>query len=420
MVAVPQPLALAAFAALVASLTIATPDSPSHPRPRLDGMPVVAPADVGMSAERLELIDRVVGNAIDAGGFPGAAVIVGRHGAIAWQRGYGTLGGGSTEPVDPERTMYDLASLTKVVATTTAVMVLADHGRQRLDDRVSRWIPEFRGEWKSAVTIRHLLAHRSGLPAGRDLAHATPAQARRRVLNTPLRSPPGLRFEYSDVGLIVLGVVVERVTEEPLDRYVRRAVHSRLGMRSTTFRPSRSMLARVAASERGVPRGQVHDRTAHALGDIAGHAGLFSTAHDLAVFAQFMLDHGRQGTRRFVSDTTVTSFTRRGLEGRQALGWETCAGGGSCGRFMGPSAFGHTGFTGTSIWMDPERDMFVIVLTNWIAGNADGVVAPSAVLHDVRGDVADLAALAIVDGPPTPMPGRLRSDAQLGWIAGAR
>jgi CubicO group peptidase (beta-lactamase class C family) len=159
----------------------------------------------------------------------------------------------------------------------------------------------------------------------------------------------------------------------------------------------------------------VHDRAAHALGGVAGHAGLFATASDLAIFAQFMLDRGSRQGVRLVSDSTVAEFTRRGPEDRQALGWETCAGGGSCGRRLSREAFGHTGFTGTSIWIDPERDLFVIVLTNWVAGRPGGGVAPSAVLHDVRADVADIAGLAVVDSTPAPMPDRMRSDARIGW-----
>ena len=407
---------------VAASLPLASVDirarDRDHTRDHLpdDGKPRVAPADVGMSAERLAVIDRVVTSGIDAGGFPGAAVVVGRHGAVVWEKGYGTLAPGSRVAVDPARTVFDLASLTKVVATGAAAMVLVDRGRIGLDDPVGRWIPEFRGGAKAQVTIRHLLTHRSGLPAGRELVPGDAAESRRRVLRTPLVSAPGARFTYSDLGPIVLGVVIERVTGERLDRFVRRAVFAPLGMRSTGFRPSRADTSRLAATEAGVPRGEVHDRTAHALGGVAGHAGLFATADDLATFARFMLAGGRRGDTTMVRDSTVALFTRRGqADDRQALGWATCAGGGSCGHFMGPTAYGHTGFTGTSLWIDPERDLFVIVLTNWIAGRTDGRVAPVAVLHDVRSDVADLATLAVVDGDTTTMPARMRSDARIGW-----
>lgn len=407
-----------------ASLLLATSDARARATARTpdewavrdgDGMPRVAPDSVGMSAERLAVIDRVVSNAIAARGFPGAAVIVGRHGAIVWEKGYGTLGGPLGTGVEPARTLYDLASLTKVVATATAAMVLVDRGRLRLDDPVARWVPEFRVGAKSRVTIRHLLTHRSGLPAGRGLSSNDPVESRRLVLRTPLVGAPGERFEYSDLGPIVLGVVIERVTGERLDRFVQRAVYARLGMRSTMFRPTRAVSAsRIAPTEPGIPRGRVHDPIAHALGDVAGHAGLFATASDLAVFAQFMLEGGSHRGVRLVKDSTVALFTRRGPQDRQALGWETCAGGGSCGRVLGPTAFGHTGFTGTSLWIDPERDLFVIVLTNWLAGGG-GRPAPVAVVHDVRSDVADIAALAVTDGEPVEMPSRMRSDARIGW-----
>ncbi|AHG93400.1 beta-lactamase (plasmid) [Gemmatirosa kalamazoonensis] len=398
--------------AIAAAVLLATSLLPTRAGDEL--LPHAAPADVGMSADRLAVIDRVVQRAIDAGGFPGAAVVVGRHGAIVWERGYGALGGGSSAAVDPERTLFDLASLTKVVATSAAAMVLVDEGRLGLDDPVGRYLPEFRAGAKGRVTIRHLLRHRSGLPAGRTLASSA-AESRRLVLGTALEAAPGERYEYSDLGPIVLGFVIERITGEPLDRFVQHAVYARLGMQSTTFRPARALAPRIAATEPGVPRGEVHDRASHALGGVAGHAGLFGTAGDLAIFAQFMLDRGSRHGVRLVRDSTVAAFTRRGAEDRQALGWETCAGGGSCGQRLSRTAFGHTGFTGTSLWVDPERDLFVIVLTNWIAGRPGGGVAPVAVLHDVRADVADLAALAVVDGAPAPMPDRMRSDARIGW-----
>lgn len=370
-----------------------------------------------MSAARLALIDEVMRRGIAAGGFPGGAVIVGRRGAIVWERGYGTLDWTSDVRVDAERTMYDVASLTKVVATTAATMLLVDRGKLHVDDPVVRSLPAFGGRGRDDVTIRDLLMHRSGLPAGRNLSHqgAGPESARRTVLATPLVRPPGSRTEYSDLGADVLGFVVERLTREPLDRFVRQTLYEPLGMRSTMFRPGASLQARIAPTEASVARGEVHDRNARALGGVAGHAGLFATAADLAVFAQVMLDHGLAAGTRVFADSTVSEFTKPGA-GWRALGWETCYGGGSCGRYLSARAFGHTGFTGTSMWIDPERDLFVIVLTNWVHGRASGGTAPVAVLQDVRGDVADLAAVSITDsGREVTMPWRLRSDLQIGW-----
>jgi CubicO group peptidase (beta-lactamase class C family) len=404
---------LGSAALATGSVSSAVPATDGHAR-----LHHVAPESAGMSTARLALIDDVMRRAIAAGGFPGGAVIVGRRGAIVWERGYGTLDWTTGTPVDAERTMYDVASLTKVVATTAATMVLVDRGKLRLDDPVVRTLPAFRGTGKDAVTIRDLLMHRSGLPAGRVLSRrgSRPASARTMVLTTPLVRQPGVKSEYSDLGLDVVGFAVERISGQPLDRFLRRAVYDPLGMRSTMFRPGPTLHSRIAPTEARVARGEVHDRNASALGSVAGHAGLFATAGDLATFAQVMLDNGTAGGKRLFADSTVAEFTRPGA-GWRGLGWETCYGGGSCGHHLSPRAFGHTGFTGTSMWIDPERDLFVIVLTNWIHGRASGGVAPVAILQDVRGDIADLAALAISDSGEEPaMPWRLRSELRIGWF----
>jgi CubicO group peptidase (beta-lactamase class C family) len=418
------PQLILALSPVIFDPAFAAPDDASVTGPRasptVNGharIPHVAPESAGMSAQHLARIDEVVRRGISAGGFPGAAVIVGRHGAIVWERGYGTLDWQSGAPVDAERTMYDLASLTKVVATTAAAMVLADRGKLQLDEPVVHYLPAFGGGSRNAITIRDLLTHRSGLPAGRHLARsgARPASARRTVLATPLVRPPGSRIEYSDVGLDVLGFVIEGITREPLDRFLRRVLYGPLGMSSTMFRPAPALRARIAPTTGSAARGEVHDRNARALGGVAGHAGLFATAGDLAVFAQLMLDGGIAGGTRFFADSTTRVFTTPG-PGWRALGWETCSGGGSCGWYLSSRAFGHTGFTGTSMWIDPERDLFVIVLTNWVHGRAAGGVAPVAVLHDVRADVVDIAALSIRDGGDgRAWPWQLRSELQIGW-----
>jgi CubicO group peptidase (beta-lactamase class C family) len=381
------------------------------------------PAEVGMDADRLVLIDRAVKQGLSAGGFPGAAVVVGRRGAIVWQKGYGSSDWGFGLPsVDAASTLYDLASLTKVVATSAAAMVLYDRGKLKLDAPVSHYLPDFRGGEKNRVTVRDLLTHRSGLPAGRSLASAHNArEARRLVLATPLEASPGTRTEYSDVGADVLGFVVEAIAGERLDRFVNRTVYRRLGLRNTLFLPGPDRRSRTAPTEnyppRGYPlRGEVHDEAAFALGGVAGHAGLFATASDLAVFAQMMLNRGTYHGVRIVSDTTVARFTEK-TAGSRALGWDMCLGGASCGFHFSPRAFGHTGYTGTSLWIDPDQQVFVIVLTNWVHAPPSAHVAPIAVLADVRSDIADIAALSIVDGPDgtLPMPDRLRADRQIGW-----
>jgi CubicO group peptidase (beta-lactamase class C family) len=266
------------------------------------------------------------------------------------------------------------------------------------------------------VTVGDLLTHRSGLPAGRDVTGASNvADARRALLTTALVRPPGERGEYSDVGPIILGFVIEKVVGEPLDVFVRRTVYRPLGMTNTTFRPRASDRLRTAPTAATSDAGVVHDPTARALGGVAGNAGLFSTAVDLARFARMMLEGGTLDAHRLVRDSTVALFTRR-TAGWRALGWDTCAGGGSCGHYLGPTAYGHTGFTGTSLWIDPERELFVIVLTNAVLGRPGGGEAPVAILHDVREDIAEIATLAVTDDElHRSVPAQLRSDARIGW-----
>ena len=399
---------------LFSALAIATSDG--------GGLPVKTPRAVGMSSERLAKIDHVVERGISAGGYPGAAVVVGRRGAAVWEKGFGKLSWEKgSAPVVAERTIYDLASLTKVVGTTTAIMVLYDQGKVRLDDPVSIYVPEFSGGEKDRVTVRMLLEHRSGLPAGRDLwriAHS-PEEARAAVIATPLGCEPGRCYEYSDLGADMLGFVVESASGERLDQFLAERVFQPLGMTDTFFRPADSLKARVAPTEVAPPRGyplqgEVHDENAYALGGVAGHAGLFSTAADLAVFAQMMLNGGEYNGTRIVADSTVALFTKRAA-GTRALGWDTCAGSGGCGQYLGEDAYGHTGFTGTSLWLDPDRDMFVVLLTNRV--HEARARRPAKVISDVRADLADAAALAVTDyaDGPMVMPAKFRADRAVDW-----
>jgi CubicO group peptidase (beta-lactamase class C family) len=221
---------------------------------------------------------------------------------------------------------------------------------------------------------------------------------------------PGARGTYSDAGPAILALVVEAVARQPLDRFVDRRVFRPLGMRHTTFRPGPSRAAQIAPTSTTLAPGIVHDGNARRLGGVAGHAGLFATADDLARLALALLNRGALGRTRIVSDSAVDGFTRR-RAGWRALGWDTCAGGASCGQRMGERAFGHTGFTGTSMWIDPERELFVIVLTNQVLPRESAV--PIAILADVRADVADIAALAVdVPGDTTLT---LRADRRIGW-----
>jgi len=239
------------------------------------------------------------------------------------------------------------------------------------------------------------------------------------VLSTNLECKPGQCYIYSDLGADVLGFVIEAISGESLDVFLHDKVFEPLGMNDTFFRPSDSLTYRIAPTEiappRGYPlRGEVHDENAYALGGVAGHAGLFSTAADLSIFAQMMLNGGSFNGVRVLSDTTVALFTHRAA-GTRALGWDTADGDGGSGKFLDSRAYGHTGYTGTSIWIDPERQMFVLLLTNRV--HAARARRPAKVISDVRADLADAAVASVVDNPDNviAMPRTFRADKAAGW-----
>lgn len=367
-----------------------------------DPVPVRAPSTVGMAAERLAEVDRIIEAGRRANAYPGAAVIIGRRGAVVHQKGYGRLAWpASAAPMDPTRTVFDLASLTKAVCTTTAAMILYDEGKLPLDAKVQTILPEFTGRWKERVTIAHLLTHRSGLPPGRRIYETAtnPAQAREQVLTTRLNSIPGGVTDYSDLGPMVLGWTIERVSGMPLDQFCKTRVFEPLGMASTTYRPPSAWRDRIAPTEmyprRGYPlRGEVHDESAFALGGVSGNAGLFGTATDLAIFAQMMVNRGTYGGTRLIADSTVRRFTTLAA-GNRTYGWMIASGEQGSGEFLSARTYGHAGYTGTSLWIDPERQLFVIILTNRV--HDPRTVRAGIIIADVRHDVADAAALAIVD-----------------------
>lgn len=369
----------------------------------------VAPESVGFSAARLAAVDAALQRGIETGVFPGAALAVGRRGGLVRLRGYGRV---AAEPGAPEvsatESLFDLASLTKVAATTAAAMRLAGEGRLDVDAPVQRYVPEFRGAGKDAVTVRHLLTHTSGLPAGAWLfgSAASPQQALRQVLNARLRQPPGRRVVYSDFGFILLGEVLARAAEEPLDAFLAARVYAPLGMASTHFLPplswrEASVPTAPPAERRYRIRGEVHDGNAFRLGGVAGHAGLFSTAADMAVFAQTMLNGGWYGTARVFEPEVVRRFVARQRNtDTRALGWDTPGPQSAAGRFVSAETYGHLGFTGTSLWIDPERDLFVVLLTN---RTLPGAGSPQ--MQAVRREVHEAVLQAIADVPIRPRPG---------------
>lgn len=332
--------------------------------------------------------------------YPGAVAVVGdRHTVLA------TVAVGHLDwapsPTTDVNTMWDLASLTKVIGTTTALMQLWAEHRVDLDAPVERYLPEFVGPHKQLVTVRHLLTHSSGLPAWRPLYKeaTSPADALRLLYDTPLDTLPGVRMVYSDLGAMLLGKIVERVSGEPLDVYLRRHVFAPLGMTSTMFNPPKRLLARIAPTERDPWRGrlvhgEVHDENAYFLGGVSGHAGLFSSAADLSRFARMYLQGGRLDGARIVTPAAIDTFThvQDSALSNRALGWEVPNGSNSAGHRLSARAFGHTGFTGTSIWIDPARDLFVILLTNRVDPTRD-----NPRLGPVRVQLADAIA-SVVDG----------------------
>ena len=391
-----------------------------------DGVPAAAPRTVDMSSARLATVDRIVRRGITVGAYPGASVIIGRRGFTVWKKGYGRLSWNEhARPVVPDESIYDLASLTKVVATTTAAMILYDEGKLALDAPVQRYLPAFTGTGKERVTVGQLLSHHAGLPAGLAIWRTATdaAGGRLQILQAPLKHAPGTTMLYSDLGPIIAGFVIEAITHQPLDRFVQERVFTPLGMTNTGFRPGMALRPRIAPTEKGTLRGvgmlqgEVHDETAFRLDGIAGNAGLFGTAGDLAIFAQMLLNGGTFDGVRIVNDTTIRRFITPVADAR-AIGWEVAAQERGAGEFLSLRAFGHVGFTGTSLWIDPERELFVILLTNRV--HEPRAKRPGIVIADVRHDLADAAALAITDAPELKAlawPRTFRVDLAQGWTS---
>jgi len=314
----------------------------------------------------------VLDRAVADGAFPGAFAVVGRHDAVLAGYGAGHLDW-EPSPRPDERTLWDLASLTKVVATTSALMQLVEQGRVDLDAPVQRYLPQWTGANKELVTVRRLLTHSSGLPAWRPIYKEvdSPDSAMALVFSTPLDTLPGVRMVYSDLGAILLGEIVRTVSGERIDAFFAKHVAGPLEMTETVWLPSSALLPRIAPTEidpwrQRHLRGEVHDENASALGGVSAHAGLFSTGRDLARFARMYLNRGTLDGARIFTPETIDLFTavQDSTFSNRALGWETPTGQNSAGHLMKRPAFGHTGFTGTSIWIDPAHDLFIVLLTN--------------------------------------------------------
>jgi uncharacterized protein YbbC (DUF1343 family)/CubicO group peptidase (beta-lactamase class C family) len=357
---------------------------------------------VGLTKQKLAAIASVVKEAIRTGKCPGAVVVVGQNGTVVYRRAFGHRALVPQERPMTVYTIFDLASLTKVVATTTAIMQLVEQGKIALSAPVSDYWPEFKANEKEAISVRELMTHYSGLPPDLDLKPEWSGYetAMKMIVGEKPIVPPGSRFIYSDINFATLGELVRRVSGEPLDIYCAEHIFRPLGMKETRFKPPATLRPRIAPTQyqhgdRGkMLWGEVHDATAYNMGGVAGHAGLFSTADDLTIFAQMLLNGGSYKRARILSPLTVEKMTSPQSPPDKmvvrGLGWDLDSPFASNrGELFGIGSFGHVGFTGTSIWIDPVTKTFIIILTNRVHPDGKGDVGP------LRENIATLVAAAL-------------------------
>ncbi len=378
--------------------------------PRLDmTLKTRSPQSLGLQQDAFKEAEQLLASYVEKKAFPGAALIAGYRGSIVLDTGAGHLDYTPASDKASGDTIYDMASLTKAVGTTSAAMMLADSGRLLLNVPVQDYLPEFKGPDKAKVLVKHLLTHSAGLPAFKPIYQEAQGydQVLDRVFAMPLEYEPGAKTQYSDLGMILLGELISRAAARPLDQFLADRLFSPLGMKSTTYKPPRSLRPRIAPTEndpwrKRLLRGEVHDENAYALGGVAGHAGLFSTAHDLAVFAQMLLNSGLYDHRRYFSPDTISRFTSLQTPPQEArgLGWGKPQPGKWTGQVFSPAAFGHTGFTGTSLWIDPQRQLFIVLLSNRVHPTRENLLVDEArqainesVVRAVTGTVMNASAL---------------------------
>ncbi|MCA9261086.1 MAG: serine hydrolase, partial [Planctomycetales bacterium] len=369
-------------------------------------LPLRTPGEMGMSRARLEELAELIAPEIKAENLPGCVVAIGRTGGLVYLRAFGERQQEPTSEAMTIDTVFDMASVTKPVATATSVMHLVERGKLRLRDPVADYLPDFGTHGKEAITIEHLLTHQGGLIPDNPLAdYADGARmAWERIYALSPQVEPGTEFIYTDVGFLTLGRVVQQVSGLSVADYARKYVFSPLGMDETGFVPHADLRARAAPTERRDDqwlRGQVHDPRAAALGGVAGHAGLFSTADDLAIFCDAMLRGGANAAGRALHPATLLEMTRpRDIGGAlRGLGWDMRTNYSSNrGETFSARAFGHGGFTGTAVWIDPQLDLFVIFLSNRLHPDGVGNVNPLA------GRIGTVAAAAIESANPSAGP----------------
>jgi beta-N-acetylhexosaminidase len=404
------------------------------------------PESVGLRTDSLMTLDEVMQSAIEDSVFPGGSIAVVKDGVLAWHKGYGYHDYNKTRPVEASD-VYDLASVTKVMATTTSIMKLYEQGKLNLDDPVSKYIPEFRVSGKRTITIRHLLLHNSGLPAYR--VYVDELQTRSEIIQAIRNEPPengaGTSYVYSDIGFILLGEIVEEVSGQRIDSFVRSNFFDPMGMYSAHYNPAllgQWMCSRIPPTEiddffgRGIVQCIVHDERAYFMDGIAGHAGLFGSAKDLAIWAQMILNKGYYTGKRYLEPETIELFTsQRSSINHRAYGFDRKSeeysnaglltgkrflepdtidlftrhrsirnsrvyrmdrnriGNSSAGTLTGSRTFGHTGFTGTSIWIDPDNNLAIILLTN----RSFPYRSYGREIRNIRLKIADTVMRSIID-----------------------
>jgi beta-glucosidase-like glycosyl hydrolase/uncharacterized protein YbbC (DUF1343 family) len=367
---------------------------------RLMGLPRADPATLGLSPDAFDAVDKVLSDFQARGAFPGGVLAVGYRGRLVHVHPFGRLTYEADSPIVTDNTRYDLASLTKVIVTTSLAMMMVDEGRLDLDASVDSYLPLFLGLVKDKITVRHLLTHSSGIDWWAPLHLQLEGKKAyvERIQAMDLVYEPGSEMKYSDLGIILLGEILERVSGRTLNQLAEERLLGPLAMEHTGYRPDPKLWSSIAPTEddpwrQRVLQGEVHDENAFALGGVAPHAGLFGTAPDLARFAQMLLNRGVFDHRRLIAYSTVDEFTRDAKlpEGsRRALGWDTKSPeGSSAGSLFSANSYGHTGFTGTSLWIDPSRQLFVILLTNRVHPTRE-----NKLIREVRPAVAD----AVVQG----------------------
>jgi CubicO group peptidase (beta-lactamase class C family) len=351
------------------------------------------PSEVDDQEQRFSLAFQILDNGIAERAFPAASAAITHLGKLVALKALGRFTYDSDSPAVATDTIFDLASVSKVVATTTMAMILCDRGQLDLEAPLAGTIPEFAGEDKRRrdVTLRMLLAHSSGLPAYEKLylRAATRDALLQGAFSVALKYNPGTHAEYSDIGFILLGVALERIAKQSLDRFCQIEIFGPLGMAHTTFNPAMSWTSKIAptaddrAFRKRIIQGEVQDENTSVMDGVAGHAGLFSTARDIAAFAHVMLAGGAP----IVRPETVTFFTRREAQHggtSRALGWDTPSSPSQSGKSFSSSAFGHLGYTGTSLWIDPDRKLSVTLLTNrtWPDCSSEAIKEARPRFHD--------------------------------------